>query len=171
MQTPYLYTCTDVHMYVGLHVHVYVAVNFISNVLSLIVLLVEKDKVGNKCHLIYHRSWMLYKRLIIFGIRSLASQICAAQIMICYDTQNTQSYRIANSQTWSAVADYVFVILQTFLRLVLYMLKTTTVSHPVTRQPASTIEVLFSHSILQKSSVGPRQKWEASAPPCCHFLF
>ena len=53
-----------------------------------------------------------------------------------------------------------FFILQTFPRHFLYMPKTITFSHFITKQPASTLEFQYFYSILQMNFYKSRQKQE-----------
>ena len=88
-------------------------------------------------------SWLVQVQFIFFKYYSL--QYCII--------------RVANFQTlvWDL---RLFVILQTFPWLLLYMLKTMTFSHFITKQPASILEFQYFYSVLQMNFCEPRQKRE-----------
>ena len=88
-------------------------------------------------------SWLVQVQFIFFKYYSL--QYCII--------------RVANFQTlvWDL---RLFVILQTFPRLLLYMLKTMTFSHFITKQSASILEFQYFYSVLQMNFCEPRQKRE-----------
>ena len=46
-----------------------------------------------------------------------------------------------------------------------YMSKTTTVTHPITKHPARTLELQYFYSVLQKNSVGPDKNGKSGSFP------